>query len=73
MAVRRPPGGSAVDFHIAPVARTANEFNAGLLKIRPSLEVPTPWRMDNHFLPIQGVQYRWTPALIKPQAPHQLF
>jgi len=42
VAVGYPPRGRAVDFHIPPVALTADKFNAGLVKIRTSLEVPTP-------------------------------
>ena len=53
MAVRRPPGGIAVYFDIPAVAYTIDEGNTGLLKIWTCLQVPTSWRVDNNFSPVQ--------------------
>src|SRR5262249_40999983 len=41
-AVGCPPRGRAVFFYAPRGALTADKFNAGLMKIRTSLEVPTP-------------------------------
>jgi hypothetical protein len=56
MAVRRPPGGIAVYFDIPAVAYTIDEGNTGLLKIRACLQVPTSWRVDYNFSPVQRLQ-----------------
>jgi hypothetical protein len=53
MTVRRPPGGIAVYLDIPAVAYTINEGNTGLLKIRTCLQIPTAWRVDNNFSPVQ--------------------
>src|SRR5712691_10812679 len=69
MAVRRPSGGIAVYFDVPPVACTIDKRHTGLLKIRPSLQVPTPRRVDNEFSTVQRAQRRGAPTLIEPQAP----
>jgi len=53
MMVRRPPGGIAVYLDIPAVAYTINESNTGLLKIWTRLQIPTSWRVDNNFSPVQ--------------------
>jgi hypothetical protein len=53
MTVRRPPGGIAVYLDIPAVAYTINESNTGLLKIWTRLQIPTSWRVDNNFAPVQ--------------------
>jgi hypothetical protein len=53
MAVRRPPGGIAVYLDIPAMASTIAKGNTGLLKIRTCLQVPTSWRMDDDFPPVQ--------------------
>ena len=73
MAGGRPPGGIAVYFDIPAVAYTIDEGNTGLLKIWTCLQVPTSWRVDNNFSPVQRTQRRRAPTLIEPQAPYQLF
>ena len=70
MAMRYPPGGIAVYFDIPPVACTIDEGNTGLLKIRASLQVPTPRRMDSNLSTVQCAQRCGAPTLIEPQAPH---
>src|SRR2546421_3578931 len=66
MAVRRPPGGIAVYFDVPAVAHTIDEGNTGLLKIRAGLQVPTSWRVDHNFSPVQRAQWRRAPTLIEP-------
>jgi hypothetical protein len=56
MAVCHPPGGIAVYFNIPAVAYSIDEGNTGLLKIRTCLQVPTSWRVDNNFSPVQRLQ-----------------
>src|SRR6266705_127087 len=73
MAMRYPPGGIAVYFDIPSLACTIDEGNTGLLKIRASLQVPTPRRMDSNLSTVQCAQRYGAPTLIEPQAPHQLF
>src|SRR5262245_43085854 len=73
MTVRRPPGGIAVYLDITAVAYPIDEGNTGLLKIRACLQIPSSWRVDNHFSPVQRAQRRRVPTLIEPQAPYQLF
>src|SRR5215471_16360411 len=58
MAVCRPPGGIAVYFDIPAGAYPIGEGNAGLLKIWTCLQIPTSWRVDNHFSPVQRAQRR---------------
>jgi hypothetical protein len=53
MAVRRPPGGIAVYLDIPMVACTISEGKTGLLKIRTCLHIPTSWRVDNDFSPVE--------------------
>jgi hypothetical protein len=39
---------------ITPLPPTSGELNDGMLKIRASMGIPTPWRMDHHVLPSHG-------------------
>jgi hypothetical protein len=55
MAVRRPPRGIAVYLDVPAVASTIDEGDTGLLKIRTCLQVPTSWRVDSDFSPVQGI------------------
>ena len=73
MTVRRPPGGIEVYFDIPAVAYPIDEGNTGLLKIWTRLQVPTSWRVDYNFSPVQRAQRRRAPTLIEPQALYQLF
>jgi hypothetical protein len=54
MAMRRPAGGIAVHFNIAPLPSPSSMLNDGMQKIRASMGIPSPWRMDNYVLSIQG-------------------
>ena len=53
MAVCCPPRGIAVYFDIPPVPCTINKGNTGLLKIRASLQVPAPRRVDSNLSTVQ--------------------
>jgi hypothetical protein len=41
-------------FDITPLASPSSILNDGVQKIRASVAVPPPWRMDNHLLSIQS-------------------
>jgi hypothetical protein len=53
MTMRRPPGGIAVYLDIPAVAYTISKGNTGLVKIRTCLQIPTAWRVDDNFSPVQ--------------------
>jgi hypothetical protein len=55
MAMRRPARGIAVHFDITPLASPSSILNDGVQKIRASMGIPPPRRMDNDVLSIQGV------------------